>query len=190
MPGPLTLGEIAARLGARVAGGAQTLIEQVGSLEHAGPRQLAFYSGARYRAQLAATRAGAVVLAPQAAAETTLPRLHPADALERARQRGWMEFGSQVLNGIAALYNAPDEAALERCAAVLRERFAQVEAGEGVVSRITKIVESTRALETRAAPKAPEPAPVEPPASDRLSATVAAAHALAQRAAQRLAEAA
>jgi UDP-3-O-[3-hydroxymyristoyl] glucosamine N-acyltransferase len=89
MPGPLTLGEIAARLGARVAGGAQTLIEQVGSLEHAGPRQLAFYSGARYRAQLAATRAGAVVLAPQAAAETTLPRLvadNPHACFARAAQ--------------------------------------------------------------------------------------------------------
>jgi glutathione S-transferase len=63
--------------------------------------------------------------------ETALPRLHPADALERARHRGWMEFGSQVLNAIATLYNAPDEAALDRAVAVLRERFAQVEAALG-----------------------------------------------------------
>src|SRR5262245_26558272 len=44
--------------------------------------------------------------------ETLLPRLHPHAALQRARERGWMEFGSALLNGIAAFYNAPDEAAL------------------------------------------------------------------------------
>ena len=35
--------------------------------------------------------------------ETLAPQLHPADALERARHRSWMAFGSAVLNGIAAL---------------------------------------------------------------------------------------
>jgi len=33
MPGPVTLGEIATRLGARVVGGADVLIEQAGSLD-------------------------------------------------------------------------------------------------------------------------------------------------------------
>jgi UDP-3-O-[3-hydroxymyristoyl] glucosamine N-acyltransferase len=90
MPGPLKLGDIAARLGARVVGGsADVLIEQVGSLEHAGPRQIAFYSGPRYRAQLAATRAGAVILAAQAASDTALPRLvadNPHACFARAAQ--------------------------------------------------------------------------------------------------------
>jgi glutathione S-transferase len=65
--------------------------------------------------------------------ETTTPRLHPFDALERARQRGWMEFGSTVLNGIAAFYNARDEATLQDRARDLRARFGQVEAvlGQG-----------------------------------------------------------
>jgi UDP-3-O-[3-hydroxymyristoyl] glucosamine N-acyltransferase len=75
MPGPLTLGEIAARLGGRLVGDAGILIEQVGSLEQAGPRQIAFYSGPRYRAQLAATRAGAVVLPPAAAQQCKRPRI-------------------------------------------------------------------------------------------------------------------
>src|SRR6185436_19674660 len=44
--------------------------------------------------------------------DTLPPRLHPADALQRARHRAWMEFGSAVLNGIAAFYNASDEPAL------------------------------------------------------------------------------
>ena len=75
MPGPLTLGEIASRLGGRLVGGAGALIEQVGSLEHAGPREIAFFSGPRYRAELAATRAGAVIVAPAAAQQTKLPRI-------------------------------------------------------------------------------------------------------------------
>lgn len=56
------------------------------------------------------------------------PRLHPADPLERARHRAWMEFGSTVLAGIGAFYNAADEAALMARAAALRARFGQVEA--------------------------------------------------------------
>ena len=42
--------------------------------------------------------------------ETVAPRLHPQDALARARHRGWMEFGSAVLSAIGAFYSAPDEA--------------------------------------------------------------------------------
>lgn len=65
--------------------------------------------------------------------ETALPRLHPQGALERARHRGWMEFGSALLNTIAAFYNAPDEAALAARAADIRARVEQLEAalGEG-----------------------------------------------------------
>ena len=60
--------------------------------------------------------------------ETASPRLHPQDALERARHRGWMEFGSAVLNAIGAFYNAPDEEALVAKVADLRGRFEQIEA--------------------------------------------------------------
>lgn len=60
--------------------------------------------------------------------DTTLPRLHPANALERAHHRSWMEFGSSVLNLIGAFYNAPDEQALLARAADIRERLQQLEA--------------------------------------------------------------
>ena len=60
--------------------------------------------------------------------ETRAPRLHPGDALERARERGWMEFGSQLLAGIAAFYNAADESALARQGLALRARFERLEA--------------------------------------------------------------
>ena len=63
--------------------------------------------------------------------DTTLPRLHPANALKRARHRAWMEFGSAVLNTIAGFYNAPDEQALQGKAAELRSRFEQIEAALG-----------------------------------------------------------
>ncbi|HYX67321.1 MAG TPA: UDP-3-O-(3-hydroxymyristoyl)glucosamine N-acyltransferase [Burkholderiales bacterium] len=75
MAGPLTLGQIASRLGGRVLGEPATLIEQVASLEQAGPRQIAFFTGLRYREKLAATRAAAVVIAPEHEGLTALPRI-------------------------------------------------------------------------------------------------------------------
>lgn len=60
--------------------------------------------------------------------ETRPPRLHPAEPLARARERAWMEFGSAVLSGIAVLYSAGDEAALDKAYAALRARFEQLEA--------------------------------------------------------------
>ena len=46
--------------------------------------------------------------------ETTPSPLHPADPLERARHRGWIEFGSQLLNAIGRFYSATDEAGFEK----------------------------------------------------------------------------
>lgn len=65
--------------------------------------------------------------------DTTLPRLHPANALQRARHRAWMDFGSALLNGIAAFYNAADERALATRAGELRSRFERLESvlGDG-----------------------------------------------------------
>lgn len=63
--------------------------------------------------------------------DTTLPRLHPGNALQRARHRAWMEFGSALLNTIAGFYNAADEPALHVKAAELRRRFEQLEAALG-----------------------------------------------------------
>jgi glutathione S-transferase len=60
--------------------------------------------------------------------ETVAPQLHPADALERARHRAWIEFASQLLNLVAGLYSAADEAQFEFRRAELAARFAQVEA--------------------------------------------------------------
>ena len=63
--------------------------------------------------------------------ETIEPRLHPADALERARHRAWIEVASATLNQIWQFYTARDAAALEARRRELAERFAQVDAALG-----------------------------------------------------------
>jgi glutathione S-transferase len=60
--------------------------------------------------------------------ETQAKPLHPADPLRRAEHRGWIEFGSNILNDIAGFYNAPDEAAFKAKAVQLEQRFARLEA--------------------------------------------------------------
>lgn len=57
-----TLEELAERTGAQVRGDAQKLVSGLGTLQHAGPQQLAFLANANYRKQLADTAAGAVLL--------------------------------------------------------------------------------------------------------------------------------
>lgn len=67
--------------------------------------------------------------------EETLPKpLHPADPLERARHRAWIEVGSAILNRIARFYAAPDPAALAAEAGELCAMFRRVEGelGEGL----------------------------------------------------------
>jgi len=60
--------------------------------------------------------------------ETQIKPLHPADPLRRAEHRGWIEFGSAILNDIAGLYGAPNEAAFQGKTAQLEQRFARLEA--------------------------------------------------------------
>src|SRR5579859_88550 len=44
--------------------------------------------------------------------DTLPPRMHPTDALMRARHRAWVAFSSELLRLIGTLYSAADEAAL------------------------------------------------------------------------------
>lgn len=64
--------------------------------------------------------------------EDTEPRsLHPADPVERARHRAWIEVSSAVLNDIAGFYSARDSGAFETRVRSLKERFARLEAALG-----------------------------------------------------------
>lgn len=60
--------------------------------------------------------------------EETQPNpLHPADPLERAEHRAWIEFGSAILNEIAKLYAAPDAAQFDLQRERLAARFERIE---------------------------------------------------------------
>lgn len=66
--------------------------------------------------------------------EETRPHpLHPSDPLRRAEHRAWIEFGSAVLNDIAGLYSAKDQAAFTAKSEALAAKFARLEnrLGEG-----------------------------------------------------------
>ncbi len=59
--------------------------------------------------------------------------LHPADPLQRAQHRAWIEFGSAVLADLWGFYTAGDGEAFRAKAAALRQKFERVESelGEG-----------------------------------------------------------
>ncbi len=60
--------------------------------------------------------------------EETQPNpLHPADALQRAEHRAWMEFGSTILMDLWNFYTAVDEAAFQAKAKQLTEKFVRLE---------------------------------------------------------------
>jgi glutathione S-transferase len=59
--------------------------------------------------------------------ETQANPLHPADALRRAEHRSFIEFGSTILNDIAGLYAASDEAVFKAKALQLKQRFERLE---------------------------------------------------------------
>jgi glutathione S-transferase len=59
------------------------------------------------------------------------PRLHAEDALERARDRAWIEFASATLNDIWGFYTAPDAASFEKKRADLAGKFGWLEQAIG-----------------------------------------------------------
>jgi glutathione S-transferase len=64
--------------------------------------------------------------------EDTQPNpLHPADPLERARHRAWIEFGSSILGDIWGFETAKDAPSAAGKAADLAAKFARIEAGLG-----------------------------------------------------------
>src|SRR3954451_16695692 len=63
----VSLGELAVRFGCELRGDPDTLVERVGTLANADKQSVAFLSESRNRRELAATRAGVVVLDGKAA---------------------------------------------------------------------------------------------------------------------------
>lgn len=59
--------------------------------------------------------------------EITPGSLHPADPLERAKHRAWIEFGSSILNTISGFYNAPNRHLFEQKQQELLDKFTWIE---------------------------------------------------------------
>ena len=60
--------------------------------------------------------------------EETQPKpLHPADPLERAEHRAWIEFGSSILSDIWGFYAAPDAEGFAAKIEALSRKFARLE---------------------------------------------------------------
>ena len=71
----LTLGQIAEQLGGTLSGNAETQIIRVGSLALAQAGAISFFSDSKYTTQLHNTSASAVVIKPNHAALTSLPKI-------------------------------------------------------------------------------------------------------------------
>jgi UDP-3-O-[3-hydroxymyristoyl] glucosamine N-acyltransferase len=71
----LTLREIVARLGGEAVGEVAAPLTGVATLDSAGPWDIAFLANPKYRARLASTRAGAVILGPGDRDAATVPRI-------------------------------------------------------------------------------------------------------------------
>jgi UDP-3-O-[3-hydroxymyristoyl] glucosamine N-acyltransferase len=69
------LADIAARFGGRLLGDADVIVRQIATLDSADTDQISFLSNSKYRSQLAATGAGAVILGEADADATSLPRI-------------------------------------------------------------------------------------------------------------------
>ncbi len=92
-----TLAELAGRVGGEVQGDGALRIEGVAPLEDAGPAQLSFFSNKKYRRAFEASRAGAVIVEPDAAV--------PAGRTVLAVRNAYLAFAK-----ISTLFNPPREA--------------------------------------------------------------------------------
>ena len=71
----MLLSELASLAGATLEGDGTVRITRVATLEAAGPETIAFLANPKYRGKLAATAATAVIVAPEMASATPLPKL-------------------------------------------------------------------------------------------------------------------
>src|SRR5438477_466579 len=78
--------ELARRIGAELRGGGAGDISGIAPLETAGPSQIAFYANPRYRKELQATRAGAVIVSDADAAQV------PASAARLVSPQPYVAF--------------------------------------------------------------------------------------------------
>ncbi len=97
----VSLDEIVAHFGGDLVGNGEIAITSLAPLGNAGPGQLAFLSNSKYQAQLAETRAAAVILSPTAAAACPVAAIiTPQPYLYFARVARWLQPPLQAPRGI------------------------------------------------------------------------------------------
>lgn len=85
------LDEIVARFGGELKGDGARTVSGLAPLDSATPQQLSFLANPKYRSQLAATRAGAVIIPPEAAADCSCAAIvTPQPYLYFARVSQWL----------------------------------------------------------------------------------------------------
>jgi UDP-3-O-[3-hydroxymyristoyl] glucosamine N-acyltransferase len=95
----VTVAEIVARLGGDVVGDATLAIDRIATLEAAGSSHIGFLANPRYRAQLATTRAGCVIVGPALAEEAAargVAVVTPDPYLYYARLSRWWAQGEDA----------------------------------------------------------------------------------------------
>jgi UDP-3-O-[3-hydroxymyristoyl] glucosamine N-acyltransferase len=132
----LTLGEIASRFGLELRGDAATEIRGVATLADAGPGQLGFLANPRYKAQLASTRADAIVL--RAADADAFPRaklIAPDPYVAFARIATLYERAPAAAPGVHASAVVADGARIAASASIGPHCVvdAEAEVGEGAI---------------------------------------------------------
>lgn len=97
-----TLRDLGAACGARVEGPGETRITRIGTLHAAGEGAISFLANPKYRQLLASTRASAVILGPEDAGHTNLPRLVTAQPYAcYARVAALLNPPAAVVPGVA-----------------------------------------------------------------------------------------
>jgi UDP-3-O-[3-hydroxymyristoyl] glucosamine N-acyltransferase len=98
-----TLGQLAAQFGCELRGDPGVVVTRVGTLANAEPDAVTFLANPLYRAQLARTRAAAVVVAPRDAQACPVAALvHPEPYLAYARIAASLHPPTPVLPGVHA----------------------------------------------------------------------------------------
>lgn len=96
----ITLADLAGRLGAELRGPGEPAVHRVATLESAGPECLCFFADRKYRGALAATRAGAVILAREHAELSPVPVLVSENPyLAYAKAARWLHPRPEVTGG-------------------------------------------------------------------------------------------
>lgn len=101
MAGPFTLDELAQRTGGRVEGDGGVILERVATLASADASAIAFFSNRKYRAEVASSGAGALIVGEADTGLSTKPRLvHPAPYVCFARVAQLFDAGVHQAVGV------------------------------------------------------------------------------------------